>query len=287
MECEFIVCIGIFDGQHRVAALYLLAQRNMWNSNDRNILVEVFTVRDEVSDIFPIFKEINSAEPVSMIDLINEDEEELAVVHVPSSVVSLDSVNTNELAVPITDALIPNDVSEVRSQDTIAVEKVTANVEITVRKDLHDARSNKSDVVPSVGVNAASPPETKILLSLSHKQIKNIIDKTCKHFQANYQVMFKPSKQCKIPHLNIDNMRETLYESNLVHKFPNELELIQHIEQINATLALRSEQEWLKTQDNYSDRSKLDALYKSQSNKFYLGMERNWVNLITDRVNQS
>lgn len=60
--------IGIIDGQHRVGALMILAQKGHWNDLDRNVLVEVFPVNEE-KDVAALFREINSAEPVRMIDM--------------------------------------------------------------------------------------------------------------------------------------------------------------------------------------------------------------------------
>lgn len=63
--------IGIVDGQHRAASLILLSQRGHWEEMKRNVLVEVFNVTSE-DDIVTLFKEINSAEPVKLIDMPDE-----------------------------------------------------------------------------------------------------------------------------------------------------------------------------------------------------------------------
>jgi hypothetical protein len=63
--------VGIVDGQHRAGALLLLAQQGHWNEYARNIVVDVFTV-DKEDDIAALFKEINSAEPVRLIDMPGE-----------------------------------------------------------------------------------------------------------------------------------------------------------------------------------------------------------------------
>ena len=60
--------VGIIDGQHRVGALLLLAEKGYWNESETNILVEVFPTDSEES-IAKLFKEINSAEPVRLVDL--------------------------------------------------------------------------------------------------------------------------------------------------------------------------------------------------------------------------
>jgi hypothetical protein len=60
--------IGIVDGQHRVGAMMILSQRGYWKERERNILVEVFPVEKE-EEIAVLFRVINAAEPVRLIDL--------------------------------------------------------------------------------------------------------------------------------------------------------------------------------------------------------------------------
>jgi hypothetical protein len=63
--------VGIVDGQHRVGALMLLAEQGHWNPYVRNITVDVFTVESD-EDVSALFREINSAEPVRLIDMPGE-----------------------------------------------------------------------------------------------------------------------------------------------------------------------------------------------------------------------
>lgn len=68
---------GIIDGQHRAGALMILAQRGYWDETKRNILLEVFPTHGEDS-VISLFREINAAEPVRLIDLpemANQDDE--------------------------------------------------------------------------------------------------------------------------------------------------------------------------------------------------------------------
>lgn len=84
--------IGIIDGQHRAGALMILAQRGKyeqypidfsflfyciysidvfighWEEHAKNVAVEVFSVGSE-AQISTLFREINAAEPVRLIDL--------------------------------------------------------------------------------------------------------------------------------------------------------------------------------------------------------------------------
>lgn len=60
--------IGIFDGQHRAAALVLLAQEGLWNDMERNVTVDLFETNSE-TEIKTLFSEVNAAEPVKLIDM--------------------------------------------------------------------------------------------------------------------------------------------------------------------------------------------------------------------------
>lgn len=62
---------GIVDGQHRAGALMLLSQQGHWDRLKRNILIDVFNT-DNDEDIAALFKEINSAEPVRLVDMPGE-----------------------------------------------------------------------------------------------------------------------------------------------------------------------------------------------------------------------
>jgi len=62
---------GIIDGQHRVGALMLLSQQGYWDENARNVVVDVFTTTDE-AQISALFREINSGEPVRLVDMPGE-----------------------------------------------------------------------------------------------------------------------------------------------------------------------------------------------------------------------
>lgn len=59
---------GIVDGQHRAAALVLMVQDGIWDEMKRNVLVDVFDVKND-AQVAALFKEINSSEPVKLVDM--------------------------------------------------------------------------------------------------------------------------------------------------------------------------------------------------------------------------
>ena len=64
---------GIIDGQHRAAALVILAQEGHWDPYARNIMVDVFSIDGDDEEVMNLFVEINRAEPVRLIDMPTRD----------------------------------------------------------------------------------------------------------------------------------------------------------------------------------------------------------------------
>jgi len=222
--------IGIFDGQHRVAALFLLAQKGLWSETDRNILVEVFDVEDEVSEVMRLFKEINSAEPVNMMDMLDDEEDD-----------------EDEAATAVAATVLEGGV----------MDRGTPAVDIK-------------------GTRAAKP--------LTNKQVKHIINDACARLHEQFgDVMFKPSKLCHAPHVNIDRLREDLFESEVCHDpalcIRTAKQLIAHIHAINDQLGERTDEQWLGRTGvaTAAGRKKCNALAKARQHGLFIGMDKMWL----------
>lgn len=63
--------IGIVDGQHRAAAYLLLSQQGHIDGIERKVVVDVFVTEND-EQVSALFKEINSAEPIRLIDMPGE-----------------------------------------------------------------------------------------------------------------------------------------------------------------------------------------------------------------------
>ena len=244
-----------------MAALYILTQDSKWGAS-HNILVEVFDVKDEINDVFPIFKEINRAEPVSLIDLIHSDSdaEELGESEDEDNkeaVQELASDSTNIMTPPIT------------REDPATV--------------VNSENTDDKTVSPPLTSTKVSQKKTN---SISMKQIKSIIDGTCSHFKTKHPAMFKPSKNCRPPHANIDNLREQMFESRhqLFESNGENMpmirsmeELVCHVSDINDRLGQRTSKEWHEVRDGLTTKTRTTALKKAEYHQFYLGMDKTWL----------
>lgn len=107
---------------------------------------------------------------------------------------------------------------------------------------------------------------------------KEIIDGAVNQLVAQYPDMFKPSSRCRKPHLNIDNLRDELYQSNILETIglTTDEELYQWMEARNTELQNLDMQQWYsgaKTITNTMEK----AYSKSLHHKFFLGMGYGWL----------
>lgn len=216
-DCESNT-VGIVDGQHRAAALMTLAQKGYWDDLERNVLIEVFYTKTE-KDIAALFRAINSAEPVRLIDAHLGEEDD-------------------------------------------------ADDEIDGSGSGNSATADEG----AAGTGTSSV--------LSRAEIVLILTEGTDKLKAQFPDMFKPSSRCRPPHLNIDVLRDDLFQADFVPRLHaagfsvrTSSDLLQHILAINAKVG-----EAVKQQD-YSAQSKYmqNAIQKARAYDFYLGINKNWI----------
>mmetsp|Transcript_49752 Transcript_49752/g.130848 ORF Transcript_49752/g.130848 Transcript_49752/m.130848 type:complete len:572 (-) Transcript_49752:236-1951(-) len=80
--------------------------------------------------------------------------------------------------------------------------------------------------------------------------VKAIIDGAAEALRRKYSDMFKPSAQCRTPHMNIDNLRDQLFQAEIVVRggFKTEADLLGWMEHRNAALAEIPDEEWVPRQ---------------------------------------
>jgi hypothetical protein len=107
---------------------------------------------------------------------------------------------------------------------------------------------------------------------------KEIIDGAVNELVKEYPAMFKPSSRCRKPHLNIDNLRDELYQSNIIETrgLTTERELYQWMEMRNQELQDKEIKEWYSGATTITPAMK-KAYEKSQTHSFFLGMGYGWL----------
>lgn len=107
-----------------------------------------------------------------------------------------------------------------------------------------------------------------------------IITQAVESLRQKYPEMFKPTSRCKLPHLNIDVLRDDLFSSGLLsnHKITSPAQLEDILERINKSL----EAKYLAMVSTPKKRkalskSTLNAISKATSQNFFLGMDKEWL----------
>ena len=111
-----------------------------------------------------------------------------------------------------------------------------------------------------------------------------MIDAACAALQEAHPEMFKPSKACKPPHLNIDRLREELFESEMLQApdmgsgsgVRSSQELLVRILGVNEQLRLRTDAEWVE-QTRGRGRQWQAALSKARQHGLFIGMDKMWL----------
>lgn len=108
------------------------------------------------------------------------------------------------------------------------------------------------------------------------------ITRAAETLRAAYPSMFKPSQNCRPPHLNVDVLRSQIHESGLLQRMEVQSPdaFVEWLEARNARLAARSEGEWeslggARTKSSAASAKK--ALTKAREHGLYLGLSWDWL----------
>ena len=129
-------------------------------------------------------------------------------------------------------------------------------------------------------INKAEPCK---LIDLPQSKVpsdtKKIIDGAADKLRRRFSAMFKPSSACRTPHMNIDNLRDELFQSGVVAKkgFKTDEDLLAWMLAKNEELAAIPNAEW-KPRRRTRAKSLTKALDKARLNQFFLGLEWEWLN---------
>ena len=110
---------------------------------------------------------------------------------------------------------------------------------------------------------------------------KEVINAAAEMLRLAYPAMFKVSTNCRLPHVNIDNLRDALFKSNVVGRtgVATADQLVEWIEARNAHLGRRSDDDWLNSYRGRNADTIAKAVGKSRDNGFFLGLEPRWPDL--------
>jgi hypothetical protein len=124
-----------------------------------------------------------------------------------------------------------------------------------------------------VEINKSEPIKLVDMPGVAKAGDRKVITSAAAKLHEQYPEMFKASQQCRVPHLNVDNLRDALFASEVLkrHEIKTAASLIQWMQAQNEVLAA-------KYQDpTAAGKVSATALEKAQKFDFYLGMESSWL----------
>ena len=103
---------------------------------------------------------------------------------------------------------------------------------------------------------------------------RKIITDAVAKLQHQYGEMFSPSQRCRVPNVNVDNLRNAVYGANILkrHKLSTSKQLLDWLLVQNAALG-----EEYANDEEKREFVKAKSWKKANSNDFYLGLESSWL----------
>ncbi|KAL3915386.1 MAG: hypothetical protein SGILL_005679 [Bacillariaceae sp.] len=160
-------------------------------------------------------------------------------------------------------------LEEKAAADEFGFDKIL--VEVYPQKDQANEDSHAKDLF--LEVNKAEPVKLVDLPGVAKAGDRKIINEGADRLQAKYPDMFSPSQRCRAPHLNIDNLRDALFASNILtkHSIKSPKSLEQWILGQNELLATK-----FQVLENRMLVS-ASAMKKAEKYDFYLGLDSSWL----------
>lgn len=124
-----------------------------------------------------------------------------------------------------------------------------------------------------VEINKSEPIKLVDMPGIAKAGDRKIITNAAAKLHEQYPDMFKPSQKCRVPHLNVDNLRDALFAAEVLkrHKLKSAAALTRWMQAQNEVLAAKYEE------PDVADKVNATALKKAKKFDFFLGLESSWL----------
>jgi hypothetical protein len=123
-------------------------------------------------------------------------------------------------------------------------------------------------------INKAEPVKLVDMPGVATAKERKTISQACSKLEEQYTIMFRPSQKCRPPNVNIDNLRDTIFASNILkrHTIQSSTQLYDWLLQQNQLMGEKYSTD-TKLQSSLNDK----VWNKAQANQFYLGLDSSWL----------
>jgi len=124
-----------------------------------------------------------------------------------------------------------------------------------------------------VEINKAEPVKLVDMPGVAKESDRRVLTEAAESLNQQYPDMFSASQNCRVPHLNVDNLRDALFAANVIkkHSLSSPKKLLAWLLNKNEALAAKYQS------DEDFNGIPARALTKAQKFEFYLGLEPNWM----------
>ena len=125
-----------------------------------------------------------------------------------------------------------------------------------------------------VEINKAEPIKLVDLPGVASVADQKIITEAVTKLQAQFPTMFSPSQRCRVPNVNIDSLRNSIFGANLLqkHNLGTSKKLLDWLLVQNSALGAKYEGD-----EERKSFINAKAWNKASKNGFYLGLENSWL----------
>ena len=165
---------------------------------------------------------------------------------------------------------------EQQTEGTIDFERVLVEVyphrETDDEEEEEDEERHVQDLF--LEINKAEPVKLIDMPGVAKAKDRKVITEAVDELYDMFPSMFSPSQRCRIPNVNVDNMRNNLFGANVMttHKLTTSKKLLSWLVEQNKVLGEKYE-------NNEEARAEVSpkAWKKASDNQFYLGLESRWL----------
>mmetsp|Transcript_9366 Transcript_9366/g.20067 ORF Transcript_9366/g.20067 Transcript_9366/m.20067 type:complete len:482 (+) Transcript_9366:56-1501(+) len=153
----------------------------------------------------------------------------------------------------------------------------TILVEVFPHKNPEKYPKHAEDIF--VEINKAEPVKLVDLPGVANVAERKIINGAAEALKNSFPEMFKPSTRCRQPHLNLDNLRDALFSSDVLkrHSLKSDKALVDWMMEKNALLAKEFAAQGANGGRTASKSVSKSALAKAEKFNFFLGLDSTWL----------
>ena len=134
-------------------------------------------------------------------------------------------------------------------------------------------------------INKAEPVKDVDLPGAASEAERGALSAACGALAEAFPDLFKESARCRLPHVQVDNLREAIFEARVMdrHGLATETDLLAWLLKENDKLAAKSDRWWLQQgtkgrPGNRADPAYEKGLAKARAFGFFLGLSNHWLN---------